>query len=238
MNKNNWFFLLIVLLGGCVSRYKVTPLKSVSRKTADFVEERAGVEILLQQLDLVTVSKLFNSRLRNSRNQTIYPLLLTVHNKSKNKLLLKNKNIGLNLFTAQQLLQKLSLDTSSTIMSVIATVPLVIVGSFLLGWGILIATVPFGGASGFMILPFVGLGVGVGIPVVVDTASSNVSRFNRILSQDLKRKVLNGTSIKPFEKETVLFFASHIPKNFKISLMKESSEEKIEFNVNLKKEKS
>jgi hypothetical protein len=241
MSKRTLLVILLLCLSGCGYRYAVRPLRSVSHDKADFIDEKAGVEIRLQQLDLAAASQLFNSKLRNSRKQTMYPLLLTVKNKSENKLLLKNKNIGLNLFTAQQLRQKFSKNTSSIIMGAIAAVPLVVIGSFLAGLGILVATVPVGGASGLLILPFLALGTGVGIPVIVGVAASkaqDVKRFNQTLSRNLKRKVLEGQKVKKYEKETVLLFASYIPHHFKISVINISYEEKITFDVNLKKEKS
>ena len=206
---------------------------------ADFVEEKDGVEIRLRKLDLRKTSQMFDAKF--SSFDSMHPLLLTIKNKSGDKLLIKNKYIGLDLFTAQQITQKLSYNSGWPIAAGIAAIPLVVVGSFLVGWGILIATVPVGCASGLMLLPFLGLGVGVGIPVVVGIATSKaatVRHYNQALSRDLKRKVLDGTSIKPFKKETMLLFASRLPKNFEISVMNVSREEKIKFNVNFTSKKN
>ena len=241
ISKRIVLIILLLFLSGCGSRYKNTPLKTVSRSAADFVEEKDGVELRIRCLDLEKISKMFDSKFSASDAALMYPLLVTVKNKTEDELVLKNKHIDLDLFTAQQIKQKLSYNSGWPIAVGIAAIPVFIVGAFFASAAIMLYSVPVGGAFGLMLLPFLALEFAIGIPIIVGVTTrkaNDVRYYNQALSRDLKHKVLEGQEIKAYGKKTILLFASHLPKSFKIAVTNLSREEKIEFDVSLKRKKS
>ena len=131
-------FALLFLIPGCFSgHYRVRKLKPLDRQTAQFVEKKEDVKVLVSALNETRTKKIFGQEL-NSGKKNFCPIQITVKNKSDKVWLLGNKGIDLKMIPSDQVAKMLRYHTwarfatwSAIYFSYVAVlVPFVLVISF------------------------------------------------------------------------------------------------------------
>lgn len=238
-------FILFFLVPGCFSgHYKVRKLKPLDRQTAQFVEKKEDVKVLVSALSEARTKKIFGQELNNGKKY-LCPIQITVKNKSDKVWLLGNKGIDLKMIPSDQVAKLLRYHTWARF----ATWSAVYVG-FVVVLAPFILVISFAGAAAGAFLGYVGEVAGYTLlglatvalafsgPFFIATDCVTCSKQNAQIENDFKKKTgFEGLILLPGKSKNLLIFVNEqdYKTNFSIDLNSLAGDKNLHFDVVLEK---
>lgn len=247
--KQNVLYLTIValcILSGCFEKQQYYNHHMLSLTPhINFKSTKQNITLRAKRFNKQNCIQLFGSRgkklITHRHKSSIYPIQLSITNKSNNTLLLEDNNINIPIMKYNKVARRMQHSTTIRAMGLLASgialATITALGGFtIIGIGIITATAPLAiiGAVACASAPFMLL---VGTPVSTTVNSVKNLRVNTNIKKDIKNKSLvRNVIIKPGQKiDTLIFVKGQNYRNkFRLKLYnQENPQEMVIFNVTL-----
>ncbi len=234
---------LFFLIPGCFPKsYRVRKLKPLDRQTAQFVEKKDNVKVLVSALNEEKTKKIFGQEL-NKGKKHFQPIQITVKNKSDKVWLLRHDGIDLKMVSSEQVARLLRYHTWTRFATwsavyagyVAVLVPFILVISFA-GATAGAFSGSVGAVAGYTLLGLATVALAFSGPFFIAADCVTCSKQNSQIEYDFKKKTgFEGLILLPGKSKNLLIFVDDkdYKSNFNIQLNSATGGDNLDFSVAL-----